>query len=237
MLLNRLHGTRPPPSCKLVTEIKASSVSQKQLTVLQLSVEHESSVFYKWPGRPAELSKLLKWFPKLPLGPKNLSFFPRFLHKKTFCSRPDSVCPHCGDTSGFQHEQFTCPLTTQAHIYLVKQMAAWTGQPDAIFVPLLDRLIAPCSPAQPFMECWNVAYWLLRRAVHSSNVSAHLSHSVLSAPVIILRWRHYLLEFVSAISRSETVADRFSCEERWLKPSRGGSFEVTLDYLPLPLVP
>lgn len=236
-LLNRFHGVAPPPTRTLLSDLSFRKATQKSLSTLQLSALPAHSVFYKWPGQEQQLSKLLRWLRRAPLGPDNKSFVLRFLHKKTYAVQPGLACHHCGQhgaVHGFDHEQFGCRLTSATHIYFVRQMAVWCGTTERQLIPFLDRLFIPCSLDKPFALSWNVAYWLLRRAIYSSGVLAKLNGSLLSPGVIIVKWRRHLLDLLSVISRSEVHAEKFSCGGRWLRRVGERRYNLCLEFLPLP---
>ena len=130
LLLNRLHGTALPPTCTMLSDLTFRKATQKSLSILQLTADPAHSVFYKWLGLEQQLSKLLRWLRKAPIGPDNKSFILRFLHKKTYAGQPGRDCQSCGQpgaASGFEHELFVCRLTTATLIYFTRQMAVWSG--------------------------------------------------------------------------------------------------------------
>jgi hypothetical protein len=232
LLFNRLHVAPRLRDTPLLTEIGARTVTHKKLTVLQSSADPRHSVFALWD--PVSLRKLLKWLPKAPIGPQNKSYVIRFLHRKLFVMYPGSVCPHCGDIGGFTHEQFLCPLSRSVFLHFVRQFAAWSGYQREYLMQLQRRLLVPIPADMPHMLCWNVAIWLLRRAIYSSRVHARLNGSLLSPALVVLLWRHYLLEFVGVISKSETHAGKFALNDQWFRKPRNGPVEITLGFLPLP---
>jgi hypothetical protein len=236
LLLNRLHGAALPRNRTMLSDLSFRKAEQKSLSILQLTANPAHSVFHKWFGQEKQLSKLLRWLRQAPIGPDHKSFIIRFLHKKTYAGHPGPACQHCGQfraASEFEHEQFGCQLTTATHIYFVRQMATWFGIPERPLIPLLDRLFIPCSLDKPFALPWNVAYWLLRHAIYSCGVVTKLNRSLLSPGLIVLKWRRYLLEFLSVISRSEVHAEKFSCNGRWLRSTVERRYLLSVEFLPL----
>jgi hypothetical protein len=235
LLLHRLHMQPAPPCRPHQTLVCSSKATQKLLARLQCSAVSAESVFFIWQSH-ARLNKLLKWFPKTPFCPSTKSFIVRFLHKKAFLLHyPSHLCPSCGNAGGFDHEQYQCPLSMACYVHFCRQMSSWLALPMDPLFDWIPHLIVECPADKPYLSCWNVAIWLLRRALFSTRCIAEISNCLATIRSVLTVWRTYLSEFIAIVSRSKTHARKYACRGAWMEERLPEMFTPVVTFLPLPL--
>jgi hypothetical protein len=208
-----VHPIRP------LLAIPFAKTTQATLTRLASSASLERSVYSKWEGSYDALGRLLRWFPKAPIGTDLRSFIPLWCHRTAVIwDWRVQPCRYCdAPTCGFSHFYFECQAVKVAY-FVALQFHLWLG------CSIRDLARPWCSPfsrkTQTFVEaeCWNVSVWFARRAIYNVRTATYLDSGDAASLVSILTvWQRYLREFVSFALSSNELAKRFSCGGKWIR--------------------
>jgi hypothetical protein len=207
----------------ILWSVPASKASRAILTELQRSSHPYSSPFVrKWPDQKPHLGRLLRWFRQAPLGTDLRSFVPRFIQRHATPGYREATCPRCFGACSFDHFYFEC-IGQEVRDLLIEQVIFWLPPGDKrptarSLGPAWGCIFSSGSSSIPFVECWNVSVWQLRRALYAVCCVALIERQPPpSAQSIVRAWRRRLYEFLSEVCLSHpSHVSRYAMGGKWI---------------------